>query len=215
MPTLPQEQGSPLLHSEGADLRDVPQGNQVGDDQGRSLAGDLWDHARRVADAARRTGRALRYLPGQAQAVRRGPRSQAGEGPDRLGDATADRHEDERTGAPVQAVQPPPAPSVDGLADDPDGGYGVPWYPTSAVDPYSLPALIQQAHSLPYRCPACMVQGVGDACWYCGMTEGLKRHSVSYPVSGHHHSPGLTHQMLCGRTFRLDEDVDHYYDRTP
>jgi len=56
-----------------------------------------------------------------------------------------------------------------------------------------------------------MVQGVGDACWYCGLNETLRRDGVTYPVSAHRFNPESTGSIL---GMMPDKDYDgHYYER--
>lgn len=73
--------------------------------------------------------------------------------------------------------------------------------------------MIYQYENQEYLCPACHVQGVGDACWYCGMTKGLKRRDLSRPTHAHRHDPNRPTVPVSGKAWRIEESVDHVVQR--
>ena len=175
--------------------------------QPRSTAqGNLRDHARRVAASVVLAGWSLRHLRGQADTVRRGPRPQAGEAADRVGDRPDRRSTHVSEGAPVQAMQSSAAPSSDGQAGGSGPSHHLSGRPASESALVGYAELIQQPFLLPYKCGACQVQGIGDECWYCG-SRSILRQGLSTLNGYHHHDPNRTHTFV--GPCRIDfEDVD-------
>lgn len=58
----------------------------------------------------------------------------------------------------------------------------------------------------PYKCGACMVQGVGDECWYCG-SRSIQRTDLSVLKGYHHHDPNLQYCHIGPHRIYF-EDVD-------
>lgn len=85
----------------------------------------------------------------------------------------------------MQALQSPPAASIVGFTNGPERSYPVPQFAPRPGDPFGLCRMIEQVSKARYKCPACEVQGVGSACWVCGMTEGLEHTGLSWPTDGY------------------------------
>ena len=184
MSTMRVEPSAFGFHPQREDLPNMPQNENVRNNQKCTFAGDLRNQLRRVGATAAFAGWGLRTLQRQAATIRHGSRPQDGEGAGSERARPVGSSTDERERVGMQAVQSQVVTSFAGLRRDSFGGYIVPGQPASTNNPYgaTLAQLIEQKARDPYVCGACKVQGVGDHCWYCG-SRSITRNGVTSPVN--------------------------------